>query len=312
MSAASQMKAAIHHRRPTRIAFFALAIAALSSCVTIGAERILAPTPFEQPQWHTLAPGVELSEHRIEEPPLAVYAVRVRTAMPRLRLAVCSRPPGPGTQSSAPEAEATAERTTEFLRRTGARVGVNATPFDPVRKDGRIASGDPVEIVGLSVTDHRLVSPDSPRLANFQVVEDGTLRIRASYRDDQSVRDAAGGFFHVLQSGTAVGEQDFRAPRSAVGIGPDRTTAYLLVADGRQPNRSVGLTAHEVALWLKHFGASEGLLLDGGSSTALAVRRPDGFVRLVNRPVATVLPGVESPVANHLAVFAGPRPASCR
>jgi hypothetical protein len=118
---------------------------------------------------------------------------------------------------------------------------------------------------------------------------------------------AAGGFFHILRDGEIRAERDFRAPRSAVGISADGRSVILLVADGRQPRRSVGLTAYETAAWLRFFGASEGLLLDGGSSSALAVReseRPsESAVRLLNRPTSPLIPGVEGAVANQIAVF---------
>jgi hypothetical protein len=119
---------------------------------------------------------------------------------------------------------------------------------------------------------------------------------------------AAGGFFHILRDGEIRAERDFRAPRSAVGISADGRSVILLVADGRQPRRSVGLTAYETAAWLRFFGASEGLLLDGGSSSALAVREPErpseSAVRLLNRPTSPLIPGVEGAVANQIAVFA--------
>lgn len=68
-----------------------------------------------------------------------------------------------------------------------------------------------------------------------------------------------------------------RAPRTALGIGPNGEI-ILLVVDGRQ-QRSAGLTLWELAQLLKERGAVEGINFDGGGSSALAIRG-----KLVNNP----------------------------
>ncbi len=79
-------------------------------------------------------------------------------------------------------------------------------------------------------------------------------------------------------------------PRTALGI--DKYGRYiLLVVDGRQGFYSSGLTLHELAAMMQKLGAVDAMNLDGGGSTAMAVRgavvnRPsDGE----ERPVSTVL-----------------------
>ena len=92
--------------------------------------------------------------------------------------------------------------------------------------------------------------------------------------------------------GTAIPAR--RHPRSAVGVGRGGRV-WLVVVDGRQP-ASRGATLGELALLLRGLGATEALNLDGGGSTALAVRVGGRVVRLnrptgydVERPVATAL-----------------------
>jgi len=76
------------------------------------------------------------------------------------------------------------------------------------------------------------------------------------------------------------------------GFGVDCQGRYIiLVADGRQPNYSTGLTLDEEADLMIGLGAVNALNLDGGGSTALAIRG-----QLVNRPSD----GVERDVSNAL------------
>jgi hypothetical protein len=66
-------------------------------------------------------------------------------------------------------------------------------------------------------------------------------------------------------------------PRTALGYNAD--TLFLVVADGRQPKYSTGLTLYELASILIELGATEAINLDGGSSSTFVV---DGEV--VNKP----------------------------
>jgi len=69
-----------------------------------------------------------------------------------------------------------------------------------------------------------------------------------------------------------------RAPRTALGVD---AKGHLLLAtvDGRQPGYSVGMTLRELARTLDELGAQEAINLDGGGSTAMAIRG-----EVVNKP----------------------------
>ena len=119
------------------------------------------------------------------------------------------------------------------------------------------------------------------------------------------VQDAVGAGPVLLRDGRAVVTADAevffgtsiparRHPRSAVGTAPDGRV-WLVVVDGRQP-ASRGATLGELALVMRGLGARDALNLDGGGSSALAVRAGGRVVRLnrptgydVERPVATAL-----------------------
>lgn len=71
---------------------------------------------------------------------------------------------------------------------------------------------------------------------------------------------------------------DSRHPRTVAGITADGRL-LLIVADGRQPVHSLGLSFQEAAAVARALGAVDAVNLDGGGSTALAIRGA-----LVSRP----------------------------
>ncbi|MBA2540746.1 MAG: phosphodiester glycosidase family protein [Deltaproteobacteria bacterium] len=90
-----------------------------------------------------------------------------------------------------------------------------------------------------------------------------------------------------------------RAPRSAAAITADGNTLLLVTVDGWQAG-SIGLTAAELAAFLRARGGHSAVAFDGGSSATLVL---DGAV--VNAPSD----GIERSVANHLAIKFGALPA---
>jgi hypothetical protein len=85
----------------------------------------------------------------------------------------------------------------------------------------------------------------------------------------------------------------FRSARAGVGQTADGRIV-LVVADGRQPGYSAGLTNFELALTMMRLGCVTASALDWGGSATMAF---DG--KLVNRPSG----GAERPVADALALF---------
>lgn len=63
-----------------------------------------------------------------------------------------------------------------------------------------------------------------------------------------------------------------RNPRTAVGVAADGTI-LMMVADGRAPGYSAGLSIPETAMVMKHFGAVSAINLDGGGSSMMVVNQ---------------------------------------
>lgn len=123
-----------------------------------------------------------------------------------------------------------------------------------------------------------------------------------------AITDAAGGRPIVLADSAVTndveteGNEGFRNlnPRSALGLNRTGTRAWLAVIDGRQPGVSMGMTLRQVGELMQALGATRALNLDGGGSSALALRDPEsGAVSVVNAPSDKT----ERPVGNALAVL---------
>lgn len=129
--------------------------------------------------------------------------------------------------------------------------------------------------------------------------------VRAGYRltGPRHFRFAVGGT-PIRRNGAAVPglETTGAAPRTAAGFDADGRRFHLMVIDGRSAT-SAGVTMAELSALLGAAGATDGVNLDGGGSSDMAVRDPGD-------PAATVrnVPsdGAERPVANGVGVFTRP------
>ncbi|MDR2952100.1 MAG: phosphodiester glycosidase family protein, partial [Treponema sp.] len=73
------------------------------------------------------------------------------------------------------------------------------------------------------------------------------------------------------------------------------------VIDGRRAG-SAGATEEETAFLLRVLGSWDGINLDGGGSSALALHSADGSVRVANTPIHSGIPGQERAVAGCLGI----------
>lgn len=90
---------------------------------------------------------------------------------------------------------------------------------------------------------------------------------------------------NVLNMSTSNPRAKERAPRTAIATDKTQTKVYMITVDGRIPGYSQGMTLHEFAKYLTDLGVYKALNLDGGGSTAMAVRKHGNeMVSLMNRP----------------------------
>ena len=126
-------------------------------------------------------------------------------------------------------------------------------------------------------------------ISQFSPGANGTLTLSLSPPEWNQVRHAIGGRLRLLKNGkineTLVEMHNAEKrhtpgkrtpilnlshePRTALGY--NANTLFLVVADGRQPKYSTGLTLYELASILIELGATEAINLDGGSSSTFVV-----------------------------------------
>ncbi|HEY3686335.1 MAG TPA: phosphodiester glycosidase family protein [Streptosporangiaceae bacterium] len=126
--------------------------------------------------------------------------------------------------------------------------------------------------------------------------------VRIAYRltGAERFRFAIGGL-PIRRGGAAVPglETTGAAPRTAAGIGSGGHRLSLMVIDGRSA-ASPGVTLAELSALLAAVGADDGVNLDGGGSSAVAVRGPGDAAATVRNVPSD---GTERAVANGIGVF---------
>jgi hypothetical protein len=253
------------------------------------------------PNWQTVAQGVGFFHGRTAVPEFEFWALRIELDAPGLQVVV---------KGGTPDAAGGTERTlsvkvSSFVRENGLTAGINAAPFDISSSK----EGQPIKNAGIVVSGGKQVAPPSPRYDALVFYKDGKAAIvnQAAIKSTENIENAVGGFFQILVNGAPAERtltRENREPRSAAGISADGKYLYLLVIDGRREG-SAGGTEKETALLLLALGSWNGLNLDGGGSTALALRGADGNVRVVNVPVHGGILGMERAVAGCLGIAAG-------
>jgi hypothetical protein len=274
-----------------------------------------------RPEWRPFAatesPAFAYFAGRIGEPRMEFYALKINLETTGLRILV-----GAGEKGREREAAGTREvprpgavsstYVSSFVRNNRLLAGINAVPFDP--SSGR--EGEERRLAGLAVSGGRLIAEPVLRYAALvfyrhggaAIVEQARLAVESPGRPDRlgGIENAVGGFHTILRNGELTRrarerQEGPRSARSAAGLSGGGKTLYLLAIDGKRPG-SPGATEAETALILKQLGAAEGINLDGGGSSALALRFPDGETRVVNIPVHQIIPGRERAVAVCLGI----------
>jgi hypothetical protein len=305
-------------------------------------QAITAPDiPALRPQWQPAGGEYAVFAGRIKKPRLEFWAVRIvlNYAAPEPGEASAeTRQPakqriliGAGKENASPYfGHVASTRVSSFVRNNGLVVGINTVPFEP----SSAREGEDRTVVGLGVSEGRLIAPPVPRFDALVFYRDGRAAIVGQWElpvtnsEDSpgktlppEILHAAGGFHCILRDGELTGRARQKSPRyarSAAGISADGKTLYLIAINGgRLMNR--GATEAETALILKQLGADDALNLDGGGSSALVLRFPTGAadsagdsaadaagdgVVVLNTPVHSGLPGRERAVALCLGIGA--------
>jgi exopolysaccharide biosynthesis protein len=246
-------------------------------------------------------PGVRYVHRQTAEPRVvSMHVVLVDLNLPGVKITTT----GPNDD---PETDSDFETTRQFVRRTGARLGLNGGFFGYTR--GAVATGRG-DLVSLAVSDGRMVRGwGGGQHDAFNIGPDNTVCFvrRASPDETGAATDppvelhhAMAGNVRLIEDGVVLARGgDPTYPQTAVGRTADNHL-ILFVSDGRQPGFSEGMTYGEVAEVLRGFGAVDAIALDGGgSATMVLADGGNGEPRVVNRPSD----GTERAVGNNLGVM---------
>lgn len=275
---------------------FAVLLALVSSLPATAQEAPAIPAP----KWEAKFQGVEIAPLATEKPrPLRGFAVRIDLTAEGISF--LATPP----MTDKPERTA-GLKTSTFLEKHRCQLAVNAGPFGPVKNE----EGFEATVLGPQVSNGRVIAKGGKYDALF-ISNDNKVTVRSPPFDLTGAHTVVGGFQVVLKGGAVRDKMpDYNKgplhPRTAAGVSKDGKTLFLLVVDGRQAKLSEGASIGEIGLWLKALGAEDGINLDGGGTTTLAVADGDGKAKVLNTPIHLGKPGTERPSGSHLGVFAKP------
>ena len=266
-----------------------------------------------EPEWQSFADGVGYFHGKIANPRLEFWVLQIDLRSPQTRVVVRagaydnsnseSRSESPSKSSSNRSVLST--RVSSFVRDNGLAAGINAVPFNISSAKER----QPIINSGLVISGGETLSPANPRYDAIVFYADGKAAVvrQSSVASADNIENAAGGFHHILVNGEPAQRtlnREGRHPRSAAGVSANGDILYLLVIDGKRAG-SIGGTEKETALLLLALGSWNGINLDGGGSSAIALRT-GGRVTVVNKPVHGVIPGRERAVAGCLGIDISP------
>ena len=292
----------INHNLLLLFLLFVSFSACSTSPVPTGAElpAVFASVEVVQPYWQPFENGINYFHGKITSPRLEFWALQIDLSAPGLEIVVGSGAVNSDQQNS----QTLSTRVSSFVHGNNLIAGINASPFDVISSRER----QPIQNIGIVVSGGELTAPAHPHYDALVFYKDGKAAIvnQSAIVSIENIKNAIGGFFEILTEGepaqiTVINETTIstgaaaRHPRSAAGISQDGKYLYLLVIDGRRAG-SIGSTRLETALLLYALGSWTGINLDGGGSSALAMR-VDGKVKVINTPIHGGIPGLERAVA---------------
>lgn len=315
--------------KPALALIASLALLPLAGCATSspppGAEPHAQPAPEQEapaqpfftgePRWRPIYQGIDHAELATDTPRyLVVQVLRIDTTAEGLELFTT---PGNGDEPL----DTDGQTTRAFLEEHGLSVAINTHFFDPCCN--RIP-GEAKDLIGLSIAQGEMVSPHVDQgqrdLMLFTPLDDEELDMHfwvyghpqaAGWESNEDAEDlllvshALAGRL-VLHRGRVLADEGTfstdRQPRTLVGADPLDGVFYLVTIDGRQPAFSMGATLAEAAGIMHHLGAIDALNVDGGGSTTMVMRDPDGASQLLNSPSG----GSERVVGSNLGLRALP------
>lgn len=251
-------------------------------------------------------PGVRYVHRHVSEPrEIDMHVVIVDLGRPGVRIMTT------GANGDRP-GECDLETTRNFVKRSGAQIGINSGFFSRTAEERQIGVAD---LSSLAVSNGVKVSDWGTWIRDgVNIGADNTVTFVTRSQDDTTgymttphvdLYNALSGNARLIRDGVILPGPggDATYPQAAIGHTADHRL-ILFISDGRQPEFSAGMTYREAAEVLAEFGAVDAIALDGGGSATMVMADGEqGEPRVLNRPSD----GRERAVGNNLAVVIGPK-----
>jgi hypothetical protein len=285
-------------RKMRRLTCLLLVLSIIPACILL--YYLPRPLPIEQQR--QLYPGITYFRSvRLRPRPVILHAIRVDLTTPGLKFFVT-----PGDKSA--KLPLKARTVSSFLHKYDLQVAINGDGFQPWHSntifDYYPHSGDPVASRGFAASQGDDYAKGSEDEVTLYISKDNQVSFN---HPKDGLYNAISGDRIILVGGEAVSnlpEDDSRQPRTAVGLDREGKTLLLLVADGRQPLYSEGVTLKELAAIMGGYGMDVALNLDGGGSSTMVAEGWLGLPKMLNSPIDRHIPGLQRPVGNHLGIWA--------
>jgi len=195
--------------------------------------------------------------------------------------------------------------TSEFVKKFNVQVAINGDGFTPWYSNGFFSyyphPGDGVTPNGVAISQGIKYHDNSNQPTIYITASN---HISFSPPGEERIYNALSGDRMIVENKMAVSglEDEFPAPRTAIGINGEGNKLIIVVVDGRQLLYSQGATMSELAEIMLFYGADTAMNLDGGGSSTLVAERGLG-VKVLNSPIDRNIPGRERAVGNHLGII---------
>ncbi|MGB7159062.1 MAG: phosphodiester glycosidase family protein, partial [Tepidisphaeraceae bacterium] len=248
------------------------------------------------------------------DPPQRIHVIAIDLANPDVRVRVSRGGPDPDGEG---KWTTTLQRPTAIAEREGFEVTINGDFFSHL--SGRDAEGaaalkafrgnTPATVSGPATTDGDTwaVPNEADGRPSFLIDAQNRPAIAKIAKPPEDARQVIAGSDIIVEGGknvarTGKGFPDTRHPRTAVGIADGGKRLLLVVVDGRNKEKAVGMSLTELSKVMLELKCESALNLDGGGSSAIVLRDPKtGEQEILNRPSD----GRERSVANVLGVDVG-------
>lgn len=204
--------------------------------------------------------------------------------------------------NGAADGETTKQTTRAFLNQIGAQFAINASFFGNVGAAG-------ADNVSLAASNGNAYSPFSSGYFALNITSANSAAIVKQASPDFTgftpdplvpIYNAVSGDEKIVTNGANTATSSSLQPRTAAGVASGNRL-ILMTVDGRQAGVSEGVTKSELANLLLGYGVTNGINLDGGGSTTMAMAG-------LSTPLNVPSDGGERAVGTNLAIFAAPVP----